>query len=62
MARPVVPVAATDTRPARVLNGLVFVSPAPATAELREAAAAVAVGAVKLDKELAGDVAATATM
>jgi len=55
MARPVVPVAATGTRPARALNGLVFVSPAPAA--LRGAAAAV-----RLDDELAGDPAAMATM
>jgi len=56
MARPVVPVAATGTRPARALNGLVLAS--PAADELREATA----DAVRLDKELAGDAEATATM
>ena len=56
MARPVVPVAATGTRPARVLNGLVLASLA------RGAAAEAAAAAVRLDEELAGDAAATATM
>ena len=56
IARPVLPVAATGTRPARVLNGLVLVS--PAAAELRE----VTADAARLDEEVAGDVEATATM
>lgn len=56
MARPVLPVAATGTRPARALNGLVLVSPAPA--ELRE----VIADAARLEEEVVGDVEATATM
>lgn len=53
-ARPVVPVAATGTRPARALNGLLLASLVAPT-ELRR-------GAARLDEELAGDAAATATM
>jgi len=58
MARPVVPVAATGTRPARVLNGLAL---SPAAAEPRNVATA-AVAAWPDEELAAGDVAATATM